>query len=270
MNGVEQVPGLTDRVRDRVYRHVFDHLDHEVGGVLVGHLTGSLPLVTGAIPALEARGERASVTFTHDAWATVHEVLDRDYPGQSIVGWYHSHPGFGIFLSHHDLFIHRNFFSDPGQIAYVIDPHAGTEGVFGWRGSEVEKLSEVGTRRPPAKPKPHSGGGRVQAAGRGYPLLGLALPLLLGLVVGVLATVVLREDPAPAAPAGATRDGTSKPRQTGRERRSETREENGNRVVPPQQAATATPTTVGCGKSGSASCQGTLPKDMPQPLDGSG
>ena len=55
----------------------------------------------------------------------------------TIVGWYHSHPGFGIFLSEHDRFIHRHFFGEPGQIALVIDPLAHVEGLFAWVGHEL-------------------------------------------------------------------------------------------------------------------------------------
>lgn len=143
------LPGLSDAIKTAIYEHIFDNDDHEVGGVLVGTLGDkALPTVTGSIAALEARGERASVTFTHDAWSTVHSTLESDFPGQQIVGWYHSHPGFGIFLSRHDLFIHENFFSDPRQVAYVVDPHAGTEGVFVWRDNQVVELFQRPTDRP--------------------------------------------------------------------------------------------------------------------------
>lgn len=136
------VPGMTYRVRGRIYDHVFAHDDHEVGGVLVGRLAeDDLPIVTGSIAAFEADGSRTSVTFTHDAWATIHAELESAFSGQEIVGWYHSHPGFGIFLSRYDIFIHDNFFSDRRQIAYVVDPHAGTEGVFGWKAGEVVLLT---------------------------------------------------------------------------------------------------------------------------------
>src|SRR5437588_10112826 len=94
-------------VRDAIYDHVYGDLEHEAGGVLVGHYAGEndVTLVTGIIPALSAAGSRASLTFTHDAWEEIHRQLDRSGGGQ-IVGWYHSHPGFGVFLSRHDIFIH--------------------------------------------------------------------------------------------------------------------------------------------------------------------
>jgi proteasome lid subunit RPN8/RPN11 len=134
---------IAERVKAAVYDHVYAHGDHEVGGVLVGRAgdDGGFS-VTGSIAALEAVGKRASVTFTHEAWAAVHERLDRDFPDQQIVGWYHSHPGFGIFLSKHDLFIHEHFFAGKRQLAYVVDPHAGTEGVFGWHDGRIVCLEK--------------------------------------------------------------------------------------------------------------------------------
>jgi len=128
-----------------IYQHVFDNADREVGGVLVGRTAadGGLPLITGAIPAISADEQRATLTFTQEAWAHVHRVLESEFPAdEQIVGWYHSHPGFGIFLSGHDLFIHENFFNAPSQIAVVVDPHARMEGVFAWQDGELTGLFE--------------------------------------------------------------------------------------------------------------------------------
>lgn len=153
----QSIPGgpfVAPGVREQIYDHVFSSLEAEVGGVLIGHLRedGS-PLVTNIIAALEAEGARSRVTFTHEAWSTIHSTLDHSYPGEEILGWYHSHPGFGIFLSEHDLFIHRNFFGRPEQIAIVVDPHAGSEGLFVWQEGEVVKAAEEPTLRPGERPE---------------------------------------------------------------------------------------------------------------------
>jgi hypothetical protein len=66
--------------------------------------------------------------------------MDSKYADARIVGWYHSHPDFGIFLSERDCFIHEHFFSGPGQVAYVIDPVRDLEGVFAWRGGKPTPL----------------------------------------------------------------------------------------------------------------------------------
>jgi hypothetical protein len=46
-----------------------------------------------------------------------------------IVGWYHSHPGYGVEFSEMDVFIQKNFFSSPTQVGLVTDPLGGHLGV---------------------------------------------------------------------------------------------------------------------------------------------
>jgi hypothetical protein len=76
------------------------------------------------------------VTFTHQTWAKINAEMDTKFDHLKIVGWYHTHPDFGIFLSDRDRFIQEHFFSGPGQFAHVIDPLRRTEGVFIWRGGK--------------------------------------------------------------------------------------------------------------------------------------
>ncbi|MCA1557569.1 MAG: hypothetical protein LC731_03400, partial [Acidobacteria bacterium] len=59
-----------------------------------------------------------------------------------IVGWYHTHPRFGIFLSEMDVFIQKNFFSEPWQTAFVLDPVQRTEGFFIWSHGEPKLIDE--------------------------------------------------------------------------------------------------------------------------------
>ena len=64
--------------------------------------------------------------------------MDKDHPDARIVGWYHTHPGFGIFLSGMDLFIQDNFFNLPWQVAFVYDPTSEEEGLFVWHAGKSE------------------------------------------------------------------------------------------------------------------------------------
>jgi len=127
--------------RGIIFPHAFNSSDREVGGVLVGYKSrrGSLPYVFGAVAAIAANEQRATLTFTQDSWEHVHRVMEADFPDGEIIGWYHTHPGFGIFLSEHDLFVHRNFFGDESQVAQVIDPHSGEEGIFTWENGEISE-----------------------------------------------------------------------------------------------------------------------------------
>jgi proteasome lid subunit RPN8/RPN11 len=194
----EEIAGLQVVADAVIYRHVFGSSDREVGGVLVGRLaaTGGLPLVTGAIPALSADEQRATLTFTQDAWAHVHRVLEAEFPpDEQIVGWYHSHPGFGIFLSTHDLFIHEHFFGAPSQIAVVVDPHARREGVFAWRDEALAPVLEretpggwtASTVRQPPVPLPETfavSDATPPSRDEPRPWLGVLVAALLGLAIG--------------------------------------------------------------------------------------
>ncbi len=134
-------------VHDAIWRHASEDTTVEVCGVLVGEwrrdAAGPFVAAVGSIRGTAATSKFAEVTFTHETWAKINAELDRDHAGRSIVGWYHTHPDFGVFLSDRDIFIHENFFSGPGQVALVVDPVRRTEGVFAWRGGRPELLPFV-------------------------------------------------------------------------------------------------------------------------------
>src|ERR1700690_3475000 len=60
----------------------------------------------------------------------IHDQMDTNYKGQKIVGWYHTHPSMGVFLSHYDTWLHRNFFPEPWQVALVVEPVSAAGGFF--------------------------------------------------------------------------------------------------------------------------------------------
>lgn len=120
--------------------HALSSLDREVAGVLVGPRPEKQPdgrYVVHVIDTIEAKHtvmQGASVTYTPESWRYMNDELALRYPDETavIVGWYHTHPGFGIFLSGMDQFIHQNFFTQIWHIAYVLDPRARTSGFFCW------------------------------------------------------------------------------------------------------------------------------------------
>ena len=115
----------------------------EVCGILIGDDANGSVSIEACIAGLNAAQAGTHVTFTQDTWEHIYKTKDAKYPDSRIVGWYHSHPGFGVFLSDHDTFIHKNFFSSPLQVAWVYDPHSDEEGCFGWAGSRIERLSQI-------------------------------------------------------------------------------------------------------------------------------
>jgi len=145
--GVDDLPIFLDLgPADAVERHALRDTSVELGGILLGRecvddQTG-LPFVwvTEALEAKHYENTQASFTYTHDSWEEISRERDRRHPDLDIVGWYHTHPDFGIFLSSHDLFIHRNFFAQPLQVALVIDPIRQTRGFFRWRDGALEQV----------------------------------------------------------------------------------------------------------------------------------
>lgn len=147
-------------VHDTVLRHAAETVEVELCGVLLGALKrdrqGPYLAITGSIRGEFAQNDGAQVKFTHQTWDHIHKVKEERYPKESIVGWYHTHPGFGIFLSSMDTFIHEYFFNTAGQVALVVDPRSGEEGVFVWEEGAVARAARfwIGERerRCPAGP----------------------------------------------------------------------------------------------------------------------
>jgi proteasome lid subunit RPN8/RPN11 len=87
-------------------------------------------IISAFIKAEYTDATNSTLTFTHETWEDVHAKRDKFHSDKKIIGWQHTHPGYGIFLSNYDVFIQQNFFNLPYQIAYVIDPIANIEGFF--------------------------------------------------------------------------------------------------------------------------------------------
>lgn len=134
-------------VLNEINRHGQTTRDVEVCGVLAGNVfrddAGSYLLIEAAVRGDHADNSTANVTFTAETWSHIQGVMEKDHADLRIVGWYHTHPGFGIFLSDMDLFIHDNFFNLPWQIALVYDPVSGEDGVFIWRDSKTVRVPFV-------------------------------------------------------------------------------------------------------------------------------
>ena len=128
---------FSPEVHAAIWKHAAEDTSVEICGVLVGswHRDPAGPFVK-IIESIRGEGAEtrfAEVTFTHQTWAKINAEMDTRFTDLSIVGWYHTHPDFGIFLSDRDRFIHEHFFCGPGQVAHVIDPIRQIEGVFVWR-----------------------------------------------------------------------------------------------------------------------------------------
>ncbi|MCB8983076.1 MAG: Mov34/MPN/PAD-1 family protein [Ardenticatenaceae bacterium] len=120
--------------------HALSSPNREVAGVLVGPRPEKQPdgryvvHIMDTIIAKYTVMQGASVTYTPESWRYMNDKLNERYPDDTavMVGWYHTHPGFGIFLSGMDQFIHQNFFTQIWHVALVLDPQARISGFFCW------------------------------------------------------------------------------------------------------------------------------------------
>ena len=117
--------------------HAQTNTNVELGGVMLGyqyHDEDGKPfvVVTDCLRAEHYEATKGSFKFTHETWQTIARQRD-EYPEEiQMVGWYHTHPDWGVFLSGMDLFICNNFFNRPLDVALVIDPCRDDRGWFYW------------------------------------------------------------------------------------------------------------------------------------------
>lgn len=128
---------------EQIHRHGSETTDVEICGVLVGNIyrdaSGPWLYIESIVRGDSAEGHAAQVTFKAETWEQIQREMDAKHGDKRIVGWYHTHPGFGVFLSGMDLFIQDNFFNFPWQVAFVYDPIGGDEASFVWRGGKSER-----------------------------------------------------------------------------------------------------------------------------------
>jgi proteasome lid subunit RPN8/RPN11 len=131
----------SDQLIKKIEDHCFSETQIEVGGFLVGKIEGNVTTVTHVMRAKKTVGKSTNLTFTHDTWTELYKDIEDLKTESVIIGWYHSHPNFGVFLSEHDKFIQNNYFKADGQITTVVDPIRGRRG---WWYSSDEKIVTYG------------------------------------------------------------------------------------------------------------------------------
>src|SRR6185503_526930 len=149
----------------RAYLRIMDHLTadtkREHGGLLLGlrdnsaNPTPPTILIVTSLPGEHTRGDPASLTFTENTWLKFQKDTDQmERLGVKLqrLGWYHSHPNLGIFLSRWDLDVCTNF-NQPHHVALVVDPIRMRGGFFprgdqGYRPHEPNGFWEYSDLKP--------------------------------------------------------------------------------------------------------------------------
>jgi len=134
---------ISQAVYKEIHKFTQNKTTDESGGMLVGTTIEEFGktniVISGFVEAKYCEATPTTLKFTHETWEYVHKEIEKKHKGKKIVGWIHTHPDFGIFLSEYDRFIHQNFFSDDNQVAYVVDPIQNIEGFYFWINGNLEK-----------------------------------------------------------------------------------------------------------------------------------
>jgi proteasome lid subunit RPN8/RPN11 len=125
-----------DVMRD-MEAHAVSNTRVELGGVMLGYQRLDFEgrpfvVITDCLRAEHYEATKGSFKFTHETWSQITRDRAKFKPELEMVGWYHTHPGWSVFLSGMDLFICDNFFNRPLDVALVIDPCTDDRGWFYW------------------------------------------------------------------------------------------------------------------------------------------
>ncbi len=133
-------------VLQQIYYHLSFDTSRERGGILLGNFIksegGHSVEISDIVAAQDTESSGTRLKFTIDTWRKVDEESERKYPkGEKIIaGWYHSHPGMGVFVSDYDQDVHKAFHSW-WQVALVIDPKRKDVAFFVSRSGKLVRCS---------------------------------------------------------------------------------------------------------------------------------
>jgi proteasome lid subunit RPN8/RPN11 len=132
-----------------IEQHALTNTHVELGGVLLGgqfHDDQGNPfvLITDSLRAEHYEATKGSFKFTHETWEAITRQRDEFSDDLQMVGWYHTHPDWGVFLSTMDMFICDHFFNRLLDVALVVDPCRDDRGWFQWTRDSPDRVRRTG------------------------------------------------------------------------------------------------------------------------------
>ncbi len=129
----------------QITTHSQSDLGVELGGALLGRVyrhAGQVYVeIQAALPAVAGDHGPIHFTFTADSWTQLQRDHAEQFPYLEIVGWFHTHPGLGVFYSGDDVVVHSAAFTLPWHVGLVIDPVRDEAAFFGWSKSVLAPLA---------------------------------------------------------------------------------------------------------------------------------
>ncbi|MDD1771657.1 MAG: Mov34/MPN/PAD-1 family protein [Methanomassiliicoccales archaeon] len=118
---------LFKTAEEKVRNHALSKVDEglEVMGFLLGEVFtdhGHEYTVVRDVATTDLEATSVSVKFDPEGFEALFATLECARFRYVLVGWYHSHPGHGCFLSSTDIATQKGMFDRPYHTALVVDP----------------------------------------------------------------------------------------------------------------------------------------------------
>lgn len=144
--GQEQVWVIAHRAAlAQIDEHAHSNLQSELGGALLGKAYRYQKIVfvevMAAIPVVSDDRGPIHFKFSADTWPKIQQDRNAHYPDLEIVGWFHTHPGLGVFYSSDDVVVHSAAFTLPWHVGLVVDPIRKEAAFFGWEQGSLTPLA---------------------------------------------------------------------------------------------------------------------------------
>lgn len=143
-SNVKQIGGIDDNIKvyveDFAYTYICQYARAEAYkeklAVLVGEyikLEGkNVVLISGVIQGKYAESVSGIETFTDESWEYIQSRKERYFKDLEIVGWLHTQPGNGTYVPEEDKHFHKENFTKPYQVLFVMDCTERMDAFFAW------------------------------------------------------------------------------------------------------------------------------------------
>uniref|UniRef100_A0ACD6ADA8 Uncharacterized protein n=1 Tax=Avena sativa TaxID=4498 RepID=A0ACD6ADA8_AVESA len=114
----------------KMLKHARSGVPMEVMGLMLGEFVDEYTVTVVDVFAMPQSGTGVSVEAVDHAFQTnMMDMLRQAGRPEMVVGWYHSHPGFGCWLSGTDMHTQQSFEQlNPRAVAVVVDPIQSVKG----------------------------------------------------------------------------------------------------------------------------------------------
>jgi len=113
---------LRKKVLNKIREHARSSMRNEIAGLLLGSIRKKTLVVTDVVTGKQVSSP-THVALEEEFLVRVAFEYGRLGRRKSVVGWYHSHPGLGCFVSGVDFDTQRRFQSFfPEAIGLIVDP----------------------------------------------------------------------------------------------------------------------------------------------------